>query len=181
MKLFETDKEENFTTKLRRLAFNSLLVYRGTRARLKFVSSDWKEVHVLLPLNIFTRNIVGTVFGGSIYSSVDPIYMLMFMKILGTDYVVWDKAATIKFIRPARTDLKARFLITDDTIKHVINTTASQGEINLELVVEYLNKSNEVCATIKKTLYIATQTFYSEKRKAKNQPSEYTMNKRLYR
>ena len=57
------------------------------------------EVRVKLPLNWRTRNYVGTIFGGSLYGAVDPVYMIMLMKVLGRDYVVWDKAASIRFRR----------------------------------------------------------------------------------
>jgi len=59
-------------------------------------------VRIRLPLIWRTRNYVGTIFGGSLYGAVDPIYMIMLIKALGPDYIVWDKAATIRFLRPGR-------------------------------------------------------------------------------
>jgi len=32
----------------------------------------------------------------------DAFYMLMFMSNLGRDYIVWDKAATIRYRKPER-------------------------------------------------------------------------------
>ncbi len=50
-----------------------------------------------LPLSWRTRNYMGTIFGGSIYSAVDPIYLLMLIRRLAPDFIVWDKAARIEF------------------------------------------------------------------------------------
>ena len=34
--------------------------------------------------------------------AVDPIYMLMLLKILGPEYIVWDKSANIRFRKPGK-------------------------------------------------------------------------------
>jgi acyl-coenzyme A thioesterase PaaI-like protein len=65
------------SNKLRCWSFYAFGCYRGTGGRLKYIAEDWSEVRLELPLSWRTRNYVGTIFGGSIYSSVDPIYMLM--------------------------------------------------------------------------------------------------------
>jgi hypothetical protein len=44
-----------------------------------------------MPLSWRTRNYVGTIFGGSMNSAVDPIYMVILIRRLGKDEVVWDK------------------------------------------------------------------------------------------
>jgi hypothetical protein len=68
-------------------------VYRGTGGRLKYIAEDWSEIKLVLPLSWRTRNYVGTIFGGSIYSAVDPIYMLMPIRRLGPEFIVWDKSS----------------------------------------------------------------------------------------
>ena len=83
-------------------AFNLFPAFRGTGGRVRFVSSDFREVSVELPLNWRTRNYVGTIFGGSLYACVDPFYMIMLIQTLGPEYVVWDKSASIRFRKPGR-------------------------------------------------------------------------------
>ena len=41
-----------------------------------------------MPLRFYKCNYVGTHFGGSLYSTCDPFYMLMLINILGPDYIV---------------------------------------------------------------------------------------------
>src|SRR5476649_186552 len=90
--------------------------YFGTGARVTYIAGDYKEMRVALPLSWRTRNYVGTIFGGSMYGAVDPIYMLMLMKNLGQDYVVWDKAASIRFKKPGKTTLQARFVLSQEEL-----------------------------------------------------------------
>ena len=86
---------------------------------MRYIASDWREVRVEIPLSWRTRNYVGTIYGGSMYGAVDPIYMLMLMKILGPQYVVWDKAAKIRFRKPGRDSLFAAFEIGDDELREI--------------------------------------------------------------
>lgn len=163
MKHFKTDKKESVKTRLNRFLFNRYPTIRGTGSYTTFISSDWKEVHVKLPLSFRTRNIVGTVFGGSIYSSVDPIYMLQLMKILGKEYIVWDKAATIKFKKPIKKTVYAKFIITDELVDFVKTTILTKGKVDIDLTVQYVNKQGDVFAEIYKTIYIAAKEYYNQK------------------
>ena len=79
---------ESFRTRIDRLKFNFFPAYRGTGGRVTYISHDFREMRVKIPLNWRTRNYVGTIYGGSMYSAIDPIYMLMLIKNLGPDYVV---------------------------------------------------------------------------------------------
>ena len=87
---------ESWPSRRLRWGFNIFPAFRGTGARIKYIAGDYREMRVELPLSWRTRNYVGTIFGGSLYGAVDPHYMIMLIKILGPDYVVWDKAATIR-------------------------------------------------------------------------------------
>ena len=59
-----------------------------------------REVRLRLPLNWRTRNLNGTIYGGSIYAAVDPIHAVMLVSLLGADrYVAWTKEAHVRFRR----------------------------------------------------------------------------------
>ncbi len=74
-------------------------------------------------LSWYNRNYVGTQFGGSLYSMVDPFYMLMLMENLGRDYIVWDKAASIDFISPGKGPVYAEFFIDEALLDEVRRQT----------------------------------------------------------
>lgn len=102
-----------------RLGFNFFPAYRRTGARIIYIASDFREIHIKLPLNWKTRNYVGTIFGGSMFAAVDPIYMLTFIKLLGPNYVVWDKAASIQYKRPGRSTRYAKFEVDQEELDSI--------------------------------------------------------------
>ena len=107
-----------------------------------------------LPLNWRTRNYVGTIFGGSLYGAVDPFYMIMLIKLLGPEYVVWDKAAAIRFRKPGRAMLTARFVISDPELAAIRAAAAAQPSVDRTYVVELSDAAGVVHASIEKTIYI---------------------------
>src|SRR4051812_40173463 len=96
---------ESRATRWLRWRFNLIPAFRGTGGRVAYIASDYREVRVRLLLSWRTRNYVGTIFGGSLYGAVDPIFMLMLIWLLGREYVVWDKSASIRFRKPGRATL----------------------------------------------------------------------------
>jgi hypothetical protein len=140
--------------KLRCWSFCLYGCYRGTGGRLKHIAPDWREVRLQIPLSWRTRNYVGTLFGGSMYGAVDPIYMLMLIKRLGNEYIVWDKAASIHFKKPARATLAAHFVITDDEIAAIKSALESQRSVDRTYRVDLVESSGTVCATVEKVIYI---------------------------
>lgn len=148
---------ESFKTRLTKWYFNLYPAYRGTGAWVTYIASDWREVHIKLPLSWRNYNIVGVIFGGSIYAAVDPFYMIMLMRNLGPDYIVWDKAAHIRFRQPGRSTLRACFRITEENLRQIREELETRESIDREFTVELVDKKGVVHATINKTIYIAMQ------------------------
>lgn len=146
---------ETFRSRLTRWGFNLFPAYRGTGARITYLAPDWSEVRVRLPLSWRTRNYVGTIFGGSMYGAVDPVYMLMLIKTLGPGYVVWDREASIQFRRPGRTTLYARFLLTEEEVEEIRTALPGPGDrVDRSWTVELTDVSGTVHATIHKVVHI---------------------------
>jgi acyl-coenzyme A thioesterase PaaI-like protein len=145
---------ESFNTKLQRWGFNFFPAYRGTGARITYIAGDWREIRIKLPLNWRTRNYVGTIYGGSMYAAVDPIYMVMLIKILGPDYVVWDKSAAIRFKRPGRSTLYARFVLDEQEVEAIRSELKEQASVNRVYSVDLTDDKGAVHATVEKTIYI---------------------------
>lgn len=137
-----------------RRALNLWPCYWGSGGKVTYLSGDWREARVQLKLSVRTRNYVGTIFGGSIYGAVDPIYMLMLMKILGPEYIVWDKAAHIRFRKPGKGRLEARFLITEEEITSIREALTREEAIDRVYPVEFKDSEGKVYASIEKTIYI---------------------------
>jgi uncharacterized protein DUF4442 len=145
---------ESLSSKILRWKFNLFPAYRGTGAWVTYLAADFREVRIRLPLSWRTRNLVGTIFGGSLYGAADPIYMIMLIRLLGRDYVVWDKAAEIRFRKPGRTTLYAKFTIDDAELDAIRDVTASGDAIDRVYTVDLVDRQGVPHATITKTIYI---------------------------
>ena len=145
---------ESWTTRRARWLLNWFPAYRGTGGRVEYIAGDWTEVRIRLPLSWRTRNYVGTIFGGSLYGAVDPLYMLMLIKCLGPEFVVWDKAATIRFLRPGRTTLWAVFELAPSIIAEIRSAAIAQGSIERDFAVALQDREGIVHATCTKTVHV---------------------------
>lgn len=135
-------------------AFSMFGPYRGAGIRVEHIADDFSEATVSMRLRWYNTNYVGTHFGGSLYSMVDPFYMLLLMNRLGRDYIVWDKAAFIDFIRPAKGKVSAHFVLTEQMLEDVRHNTADGNKYQPCWPVEIHNEAGELVARIDKTLYI---------------------------
>jgi acyl-coenzyme A thioesterase PaaI-like protein len=137
-----------------RWGFNLFPAYRATGARVEYVAHDFREVRIRLPLRLRTRNYVGTIFGGSMYGAVDPVYMLMLIRTLGPEYVVWDKSASIRFRKPGRSTLFARFTLDEAELEAIRAATADGASTDRVYQVELVDAAGVVHAEVEKTLYV---------------------------
>jgi len=128
--------------------------YLGAGVRVTHVAEDFRRIEVEMPLRFYNRNYVGTHFGGSLYSMVDPFYMLMLINILGPDYIVWDKAANIRFKRPGKGVMKATFELTEEKIAEIRAAAETQPKVEPQFQVLVKDEEGNVVAEIDKLLYV---------------------------
>lgn len=145
---------ESFKTRLMRWGFNYFPAYRGTGARITYIAHDFSEVRIKLPLSRRTRNYVGTIYGGSMYGAVDPLYMVMLIHLLGPGYIVWDKSASIRFLKPGRSTLQARFVIPPEEVQAIREALVATPSIDRTYEVELVDQEGVPHARIEKVLYI---------------------------
>jgi len=146
---------ESLRTKLTRIAYTYFFpAYRGTGGHITYASDDWREIRVEVPLSRRTRNYVGTIFGGSMYGAVDPIYMVMLIKTLGPGYVVWDKAATIRFRKPGRSRLHATFVVDDAELDAIRAALETERAIDRTYRIELVDAAGMVHAEVEKVIHV---------------------------
>ena len=146
---------ESFRTRCMRWGFNLWPCYRGTGGQVTFIAADWREVRVLVPLSWRTRNYVGSIFGGSLYGAIDPFFMIMLMKILGPDVVVWDKAAVIRFRKPGRSALRASFRLDEAELAEIHRLLQAQPKVDRTYSVQLVDAKGVVHADVEKVIHIA--------------------------
>jgi len=111
-------------------------------------------------------------FGGSMFSSVDPFPMVQLMNLIGDDYVVWDKSAEIKFRRPGNQSLYAELTYSDEELDEIKSRVKEEKEIKFQKVTLLTDRTGDkVFCEVIKNLYIADKEFYKQKRRAKKPAS----------
>ncbi|AZJ36481.1 DUF4442 domain-containing protein [Tenacibaculum singaporense] len=148
--------------------FNISPMYRRSTGKINYVSEDLLKAQVKIPITYKNKNYVGSIFGGSLFSATDPVFMIQLINILGDTYVVWDKEASIKFKRPVKQDAYVDFIFSEDEIKQIKKQVKNEQEINLIKDIKITNQDKTVVfAEVSKTIYIADKTYYKNKRKKK--------------
>lgn len=160
----QTSRTESAKTWRFRTLMNWYPMFFGTGGKILFWSGDSREVQVRLRRNVWTYNYVGTIFGGSMFAASDPFYMLMLYRILGNNYVVWDKAANIRFRKPGRTTLYAHFLLTDELIDAIRADVAQHGQTERVLPLAWVDADGVVHSQIERTVYVADKAHYELKK-----------------
>lgn len=128
--------------------------YLGAGIFVHNYSKDFKSIEVHMKLRWYNKNVFGTHFGGSLYSMCDPFYVFMIMYNLGKDYIVWDKAANIKFIKPGKSLVKVNFQITDKDIEDIKKHLAGNPKGDFVYSTEVKSDKNELIAIVEKTIYV---------------------------
>jgi acyl-coenzyme A thioesterase PaaI-like protein len=128
--------------------------FRGMGIRVREITPDYRRVIVELRMKLLNRNYVGTHFGGSLFAMTDPYWMIMMMRNLGDEYVVWDKAGTIRFLKPARGTVTARFDLPEARIEEARAATADGSKYEPKFRVDVVDGDGVIVADVEKTLYI---------------------------
>ncbi|MEO4048572.1 DUF4442 domain-containing protein [Pseudomonas sp. CAU 1711] len=149
-----SDKRLARRARLLRLVLNLYPPYLGAGIRVREISPDFRRARVCMALRWYNRNYVRTQFGGSLYSMTDPFFMLMLMQLLGNDYIVWDKAASIDFVNPGKGPVYADFRIDDALLAQIRAKTAGGDKYLPELHVDIRDGAGSLVATVHKTLYV---------------------------
>jgi len=126
----------------------------GAGIRVTYRNPTLTAVDVEMRLRFWNRNYVGTHFGGSLYSMADPFFMLMLLQNLGPEYIVWDKAATIRFRKPGRGTVRAQFRLTDAQIAAVRDAADANEKFEPTFTVQITDLNGEVVAEVDKLLYV---------------------------
>ena len=142
------------TPRLFRFLMNLWPPFLFTGIRLRRLSADWRRARVELRMRPWNRNYVGTHFGGSLFAMTDPFWMLLTLRALGRDYIVWDQAGSIEFVKPGRGTVHAEFSLDDATLAGFRAATADGAKHLHWFETDVVDSAGEVVARVRKQLYI---------------------------
>ncbi|PZU50412.1 MAG: tetrameric acyl-CoA thioesterase [Arsenicicoccus sp.] len=122
--------------------------------RIQEVGADWRSVRVRLRRSRLTSNYVGTLFGGSLFAMTDPFWMLMVLRNLGPEYVVWDKAAQIEFVSPGRSSVTATFVLEESVLTELREAAADGAKVLRWFETDVVADDGTLVARVRKQLYV---------------------------
>jgi acyl-coenzyme A thioesterase PaaI-like protein len=128
--------------------------FLGAGIRIRHIAPDMKSIDVEMKLRWWNANYVGTQFGGSLFAMTDAFYMLMLMAHLGSDYIVWDKAATIRYRKPGKGTVRAEFRLTDAQIDDIRDKLKTLPKYEPVFTVDVKDEQGTVIAEVEKLLYV---------------------------
>jgi acyl-coenzyme A thioesterase PaaI-like protein len=137
----------------------------GTGIKVTRLDKDMRAIDVEMPLRPWNRNYMGVQFGGSLFAMTDPFYMIMVATNLGKDYVVWDKAASIRYKKPGMGRVRAEFRLTEERLAEIRAALEVQGRYDARFVVEVKDDGGGVVAEVERVIYCAKKNVHEERKK----------------
>lgn len=128
--------------------------FLGAGIRIKYIAPDMRAIDVEMKLRFWNANYVGTHFGGSLFAMTDPFYMLMLMANLGRDYIVWDKAASIRYRKPGKGTVRAEFRLTDAQLEDIRDKLKTLPKYEPVFQVQVKDDAGTVIAEVEKLLHV---------------------------
>jgi len=135
-----------------------------TGIRVTKISDDFRYVKVELRSHWYNRNYVGTHFGGSLFAMTDPYWMIMILRNLGSEYVVWDKAAEIEFVKPGRGLVTAEFKLEEAVLNELRGAAAGNEKVLRWFDIAVIDSQGDLVAKVRKQVYVRLKPL-------KNQPN----------
>ena len=127
--------------------------YLGAGIKPVYIAEDGSRSIVTHKPNVFTRNLVGTAFGGTMLSMTDPFFMFAGVYGLGKEYLVWDVGVEAKFLKPGRGKLTADMCVSDETWDLIRAKTADGQKYLHWFDVDITDEQDEVVARIRRQVY----------------------------
>ena len=118
------------------------------------ISDDFRNVKVELRSHWYNKNYVGTHFGGSLFAMTDPFWMIMVLRNIGKDYVVWDKAGEIEFIKPGRGVVTTEFKLEESVLDELCAAAAGNEKVLRWFEIKIIDSQGELVAKVRKQVYV---------------------------
>jgi acyl-coenzyme A thioesterase PaaI-like protein len=140
----------------------------GAGIKVVRMEKDLRAVDVEMRLTRWNQNYMGVHFGGSLFAMTDPFYMVMLATNLGNEYVVWDKAASIRYRKPGKGRVRAEFRLSEERLAEIRAVLAAEGRYDARFVVEVKDHEGGVVAEVERVIYCATKKAHEERIKLRS-------------
>lgn len=122
--------------------------------RIIHLDPGFQSATVRLRMHWWNRNVAGVHFGGSLFAMTDPFWMMLLLRHLGRDHVIWDRAAEVDFIKPGTGDVTAQFVLKPDDVERLRDLAAGGAKVLEWFTVDITDGTGEVVARVRKQVYV---------------------------
>lgn len=125
--------------------------------RVDAVEDGMRYCRVRIRKSLVSRNLHGTTFGGTMYAAADPFFALMYWQQFarrGVRVDGWTRSATIRFLRPATSDLTMEFRLDDADVEDMARVLNDAGKGDRVHRVEAVDRDGRVCAIIETEAHV---------------------------
>lgn len=127
------------------------------RVWVKEFHKDFMGVDVKISKSFLNTNYNNSIFGGSIFSASDPFFALLFDQVLlrrGYKIRVWLKSAQINYLKPGRSNLHFKIILTEEDIHEAEMALKTVGKFVKSFPMEIMGANGEICAKVINEVYI---------------------------
>ena len=149
--------EIQLSPKIVRLILNLFPPLLFNRISIQSIKKNFLEIKVRIRYSILNKNFHKTIFGGTIFSAIDPYFPIMYWQIFSRKKVpieVWIKRADIIYKNPAETDLFLIFILKEEDIQKALNGLQKDGRFQVWHEVEAVDENGKICAEAKVLVYL---------------------------
>lgn len=104
-----------------------------------------------------------TIFGGTIFSAIDPFYPILldqYFKHQGISRTVaWLKTAHIDYIKPGKYDLEVSIRLNNQILEETLKTIKKEGKVVRTFQTQVFDKHGTLCAVAHNEVYIRDLDF----------------------
>lgn len=133
------------------------------RIWVKKILDNFLGAEVKINKSLLNINSNKTIFGGTIFSAIDPFYPILLDQyfkhqgILRT--VAWLKTAHIDYIKPGRHDLYVSFHLKEEVLLEALQTIKKEGKVVKTFQTQVFDKHGTLCAVAHNEIYIRDLEF----------------------
>jgi acyl-coenzyme A thioesterase PaaI-like protein len=128
--------------------------YLGAGIKVNSVNDEMTRFEVILRARWYNRNLFGTHFGGSLYSMADPFLLFICITNLGKDFIVWDKSASISFLKPAKGTILGIYEISNERLDEIRQEVIEMGKNTYHFEVFLTDEQGVQVAQVSKEIYV---------------------------
>ena len=148
---------QRYSSKLLKIVMNFFPPLLINRVKIEKVDDKFMNLQVGVKYSWLNKNLQNSIFGGTIFSAIDPYFAVMYWQIFnsrGIPMEVWIKKVEIRYRTAATSDLKISFKLTENDVNNAIQELKKEGKYEIWHEVKAYNTEQEICTEARVLVHI---------------------------